>query len=125
MDAGVQVADALRISGRNTGETALRREANRLATQMESGHTEPPVSPSFRLVLPQTVTHVLQLGADPRAAAQILRELSWMYDQQTRNRLAWISSVSSPFFVVVLGTVVGFYVIALFLPLVKLIASLT
>lgn len=125
MDAEVQIADALRISGRNTGETSLRREANRLATQMESGRTEPPVSASSRPVLPQTVTHVLRFNADPRAAAQILRELSWMYDQQTRNRLEWISSVSSPIFVIVLGIVVGFYVISLFLPLISLIGILT
>ena len=76
-------------------------------------------------ILTHTVIHVLQLKDHSRTAAQILRELSWMYDQQSSSRLAWISSISSPLFVVVLGTVVGLYVVALFMPLIALMQSLS
>ena len=124
MEAEVPVADALRISGRNSGHTALRQHANRLATEMESEIEESPGSRSFRPVLPQTVTYVLRACKDPKAAAEILRELSWMYDQQTGNRLAWISSFTSPIFIIVLGLVVGTYVVSLFLPLIMLIESI-
>jgi type IV pilus assembly protein PilC len=125
MEAEVPVADALRISGQHTGQTALRQEAARLATEMASGSAESAGSPSFRRILSHTVIHVLQLRSDPKAAAKILRELSWMYDQQTRNRLACISSITSPVFVVVLGAIVGLYVFALFAPLISLIQKLS
>ena len=46
-------------------------------------------------------------------------------DQQTRNRLAWISSLAEPLIIVFLGTAVGFYVIALFMPFVTLIQNLS
>ncbi len=124
MAAEVPAADALRISGRNTGEIELRREANQLATQLDSSNTHLPGSPPVDWSLPRTVVHALQLEANPEATAQILRELSWMYDQQTRNRLAWISKFIEPAFVVLLGTAVGFYVVALFMPLISLIQGL-
>lgn len=125
MEAEIPIADALRISGKNLGQAGLRRYANRLATEMESEGAERHVSHSHRPNLPHTVTYVLRTNADPRAAAQILRELSWMYDQQASNRLTWISSITSPFFIIVLGLVVGTYVVALFLPLIKLITNLS
>ena len=71
-----------------------------------------PDSPPLGRSLPHTVVHALGLNANPAAAAQILRELSWMYDQQTHNRLSWISSFIEPAFIVLLGKAVGFYVVA-------------
>lgn len=124
VEAEVPVADALRISGRNASQSELRREANQLATEMDSGNTDPRDLPPFFRSLPHTVVHALQLQAKPRAVALILRELSWMYDQQTRNRLAWISSLVEPAFIIGLGSAVGFYVVALFMPLVILIENL-
>ena len=64
-------------------------------------------------------------GPAHEVPAQILRELSWMYDQQTRNRLAWISSLVEPALIIFLGSTVGFYVVALFLPLVSLVSNLS
>ena len=125
MDAEVPVADALRISGRNIGQTVLRRAANQLATELDSGNTDFLDSSPFYRNLPRTVVYALKLQANPRAAALILRELSWMYDRQTRNRLAWMPSLCEPVFIVLLGTAVGFYVIALFMPLVNLIQNLS
>jgi type IV pilus assembly protein PilC len=125
MEAEVLLTDALRISGRNMGQTALRREAYELATELDSGTTDLLNAAPLRRTLPHTVIHVLQLKAMPSDAARMLRELSWMYDQQTHNRMAWISSAVGPFGIVFLGTFVGFYVVALFLPLVSLIENLS
>lgn len=123
--AKVNVADALRISARNTGQTELRREANQLATEIDLGNANLSESLPDRRSLPHTVIHALQLQDKPEAAALILRELSLMYDQQTRNRLAWTSSLIEPVFIVFLGMAVGFYVVALFMPLISLIQNLT
>ena len=125
MEADVPVADALRISGRNAGRTALRREVMQLAAAMDLSNADLRVSPPVFQSVPHTVVHALQLQTNPRAAALILRELSWMYDQQTRNRLAWISSLVEPALIVLLGTIVGFYVVALFMPLVSLVHNLS
>jgi type IV pilus assembly protein PilC len=126
VEADVPVADALRISGRSAGETNLRHEAMQLAEELESSQPEVPlVLSSVYRVLPQTVTYAVQFQANPKAAALILRELSWMYDQQTRNRLAWMSSLVEPVLIIMLGTIVGFYVVSLFMPFVLLIQNLT
>ena len=123
IEAEIPIAEALRISGQNIGQTNLRRDADRFAAEMDSGNTSFHPPSAFRH-LPRTVIHALQLQDNSRAGAQLLRELSRMYDQKTQNRLTWIPSLIEPVFIVLLGTIVGFYVVALFLPLIKLIDGL-
>jgi type IV pilus assembly protein PilC len=125
VEAEVPVADALRISGRDTNQASLRREVNELATEIELGDSSLRESLPEHRILPKTVVHVLSLKTKHQAAVQILRELSWMYEQQTRNRLDWFASVFGPVSVLFLGAVIGFYIIALFLPLIFLIQNLT
>ena len=125
IEAKVPVADALRISGWNTGEAQLRRDADRLAMEIDLGNTDLGDSPTLCRSFPHTVIHALQIQANPKAAGLILRELSWMYEQQTRDQFAWISSLAEPVFIIFLGATVGFYVVALFMPMVTLIQNLT
>lgn len=125
LEAEIPISEALRISGQSIGTTNFSRASNDLATKSASADTDAPASPSARRQLPHTVVHALQMDAHPHAAAQILRELSWMYDQQTRNRLAWMPGFIEPVFIILLGSAVGFYVVALFMPLVNLLHGLS
>ena len=124
LDANVGLGDALRISGRNTGQTDLRHEVHRLASALDSGGQLADV-PIGRQALPRTVMYLLNGKGLSPAAAPILRELSWMYEDQTRNRLAWLTSIMGPLFIILLGSVVGLIVIALFLPLISLLQALS
>jgi type IV pilus assembly protein PilC len=47
------------------------------------------------------------------------------YDEEVETLVGSLISVLEPIMVAVLGVIVGFIVIALFLPLVKLISSMT
>jgi len=123
LTANVPPADALRISGRCTGETRLRREANQFALELESGNVK--IHDAVGQRIPHAVLHTLSITAKPENAAAVLRELSWMYDQQTRGRLAWISGFIEPAFIILLGFAIGFFVLALFMPLVSLVSALS
>lgn len=124
LDANVDLGDALRISGRYAGQVELRQEAHRLASALDSGGQVVEV-PTGRQALPRTVIHLISGKGTSPAATPILRELSWMYEDQTRNRLAWLTSIMGPFFIILLGSVVGLIVIALFLPLISLLQALS
>jgi type II secretory pathway component PulF len=124
LESEVPVADALRISGRITGQPEIRQEANQLATQLDLRSTKHVAEQPLQRCLPQTATHVLRLNASPSATARMLRELFWMYDQETSKRLAWLSSLAGPVCVVLLGVLVGFYVVALSMPLFVLIRNI-
>lgn len=124
VDADVPISDALRISARNSSQAELRQEAEQLATRIDSRDQEICDLP-YCGSLPHTVIHAIQLQSNPKAAALILREVSWIYAQQLRIRLAWVSKLAEPVMICSLGSVVGFYVFALFSPLLSLIQSIT
>jgi type IV pilus assembly protein PilC len=124
VQAKISVADALRISGRNTGHFLLRDEANTLADRLELGAAHNSSALPIRMV-PNTAIHVCQSNADSGAGARILRELAAMYDQQMENRLSFVVNLLEPVFVMVLGIAVGVHFIALIMPLVSLIQNLT
>jgi type II secretory pathway component PulF len=123
VQAQVPLADALRISGRNTGSSLLRKEANELARLFESGSTNLAEFPLRNI--PYTVLHACQSNAKPEAAAEVLRELSRMFEEQTNNRLSLAGNIFEPLLILGLGFGVGLHVVALMLPLVNLIQNLT
>ena len=117
--------DALRICGRDTKDSQLRREAYHLASRLQftNKHVRDALPLGHRL--PRTVIYTLENNANPQAASKTLRELSWVLDRQTHDRMSWIISFVEPAFIVFLGASIGFYVVALFMPLVTLLNGLS
>jgi type II secretory pathway component PulF len=56
---------------------------------------------------------------------RLLREISACHAERGRLRLSWASGIIEPITICIVGIVVGLTVLALFLPLVKLIEGLT
>jgi type II secretory pathway component PulF len=56
---------------------------------------------------------------------RLLREISACHADRARLRLSWSSGIIEPITICAVGIVVGLMVLALFLPLVKLIEGLT
>ncbi len=124
IEANVSVAGALRIAGRIAQRRQLRVAANRMASFVESGGTDLKECPAAKL-LPATVLHSLQLDSSPGTRARLLRELSWIYDNQTRERLSWVHGIIEPLTICVIGVLVAFVVFALLGPLASLVTNLS
>jgi type IV pilus assembly protein PilC len=76
---------------------------------------------------PLTATVVYALGVEAPVASRIrlLREISSCHAERVRVGLSWTVGVVEPLAIVVVGVAVGWTVIALFLPLVRLINGLS
>lgn len=59
------------------------------------------------------------------ARAALLRDLSACYADRSAKRASWITGAVGPLAIVLIGVAIGFTVIALFLPLVRLVEGLT
>ena len=121
---GVPLAESLELAGRGCGHRHFEHVALSLANQHRQGLVSLAQSP-VAASLPSNVIDALQPsdGSPPRP--KLLRELSTIYAERAVQRTEWSTGVVGAFAVLMVGLVVAFIVIALFMPLVSLISGLT
>jgi type II secretory pathway component PulF len=123
LDAGVNMPDALRIAGFTTSRSGLQRAAWRLASDLESGaHV---AQRSYQRPLTATVLRAITADMPTASRIRLLREISSCHAERVRVGLSWTSGIIEPMAIVLVGLVVGLTVLALFVPLVKLVEGLS
>jgi type IV pilus assembly protein PilC len=123
LEAGLDVPNALRIAGFTTRRPRLRGAAWRLANDLESRRD--PAQSIRRHPLTATILHALRCDMAAASRIRLLREISDCYAGRARLRLSWTHGIIEPITIGVVGVFVGATVVALFLPLVKLIEGLS
>lgn len=71
------------------------------------------------------VVNMVDVGEETGALDDMLYKVADIYDEEVEVRVEAMVSLLEPIMVVVLGLIVGFIVIALFLPLVQLLNDLS
>ncbi len=123
LDAGLSMPDALRIAGFTVNHSRLQRSAWRMANQLE---TTRRYSESLQpLPLTTTMFHALSADVSAPTRVRLLRDISACHAERVRIGLSWASGIVEPLGIVFVGFVVGTVVLALFIPLVKLIEGLS
>lgn len=115
--------EAFRIAGRASEHRHFRVMSERLANELEVPGTKLS-NVSVAHNFPATVRYALGVEGNRAPNVALLRELSRMYTDRVRGRLSWSTSILGPTSLVVLGLLVGFVIIALFMPLFSLLTAL-
>ena len=125
----IPLGTALRYAGQASGHRYFADAAIRcadstvaIATGAIAAGAGVPVDPTGRL--PQSVEHALAAGAEGRPSIGLLRELAAIYGQVAQSRQDRFLSNFHVFGVMLVGCLIGFVVLALFMPLVGLVTSL-
>ena len=71
-------------------------------------------------IFPYMVTSMIDVGEETGQLAQMLHRIADNYDEDIDNAVASITSIIEPIMIVLLAIVVGFIVIALFLPIIEI-----
>jgi type II secretory pathway component PulF len=75
--------------------------------------------------LPPEIVHLLRWEQRGAAFGEILRSWAELFARMSSGRSSVISAILAPFLMIGVGCVVGIIVIALFLPLIKLLNELS
>lgn len=116
VDAGLDLPEAIALSGDAIASPVLRRDGRRMVEALESGRD--PDRVRGLVLMPATVPAAMQLATERADLGSLLRDLSLMYENQADLRLAAIQSTLGPVFMVGLALLIAFLVVALFLPMV-------
>jgi len=122
--AGVPILDAILITRDTTGNQVY-------CNALEKVHDSVRQGDSFAEPLRQTkvcdaiVVNMIDVGEETGDLDKMLLKIADNYDDEVDTMVAALVSLMEPVMVVILGGIVGGIVVALFLPLVKLIESVT
>ncbi len=114
--------EALRIAGRTCKHRHFRIKAEQLADHLQFeglAIQQSPVVHNF----PSLMIHALTFEPQ-KPNVPLLRELARTYSERARTRVSWTTSLIGPISLIAIGFLVGFVIIALFMPLVSLVTSL-
>ncbi|QDV67838.1 type IV pilin biogenesis protein [Rosistilla carotiformis] len=123
INVGASIPEALRISGRGCGHPLYKRELESLATAAENS-TGALNQRSEATYFPANLLLALQPNDAGLPNIHLLRELSLLYHERGAQRIDWLRWLVGPLALVAVALVVGFVVIALFMPLISLVTSL-
>ncbi len=121
--SGVSILQALKIVHDTTNNQVLATAIDKIKAEVTEG--EPLVKPmSASKVFPDMVISMVEVGEETGELPDMLERVANTYDEEVDNAVEGLISLIEPLLIVFLALVVGTIVIAMFLPLVKLIENL-
>jgi len=121
--AGVPILEALNITRDTSGNEVFARAMGQVHDAIREGESFAGPLRQARVVDPMVV-NMIDVGEETGDLDKMLMKIADTYDDEVQTLVDGLVSLLEPVMVIVLGVIVGFIVIALFLPLVKLITEL-
>jgi len=120
ISAGVPILGALEITGETTGNMVVTKALDKVRAGVKEGETiAQPLTKED--IFPPMVTQMIAIGEETGALDVMLAKVSEFYDSEVNASMDSFASIIEPVLLVVLGGAVGSIVIALYLPIFKVI----
>jgi type IV pilus assembly protein PilC len=117
--AGVPLLAALDIVGKTAGNVVVEQAMDKVVESVKSGGTiagplkESPVFPSM-------VGHMVGVGEETGALDAMLSKIADFYEDQVAAAVKSLTAIIEPIMIIVVGAIVGFIVIAMYMPMFSL-----
>jgi type IV pilus assembly protein PilC len=122
--AGADMPTCLRLAANAAGSEKLALESEMLARQIEQGANLLEAG-QFCKIIPRLFLYSIVLGSQRNELQDNLYGLGQMYAQQARTNQARLQAILLPVMLVFVGGFIGMTVLALFLPMIQIITSLS
>jgi type IV pilus assembly protein PilC len=122
--AGVPILEAITITRDTSGNYVFEKALGKVHDSIREGETfAKPLRESK--VCDAIVVNMIDVGEETGDLDSMLMKVADNYDEEVDVAVASLLSLLEPFMVVILGGIVGTIVLALFLPLVSMIESVS
>ncbi|RJQ40365.1 MAG: type II secretion system F family protein [Nitrospiraceae bacterium] len=120
VSSGVPILDGLEITAKTSGNKVIEFAIMEVRKQVTGGKTlADPLTKAK--VFPPMVTHMISVGESTGALDTMLNKIADFYDDEVDAAVNALTSMMEPMLMVFLGGSVGFIVVAMYLPIFKLI----
>jgi type IV pilus assembly protein PilC len=121
--AGVPLVEALDSVAGATGNVVYSDAVLRMREDVATGQSL-QLSMKQRNLFPNMVIQMVAIGEESGALDDMLNKVADFYEEQVDNAVDAMSSLMEPLIMVVLGTLVGGLVVAMYLPIFKMGAAI-
>lgn len=122
--SGVPILQALIITRDTSGNVHIANAINVVHDRVKEGDNVAKPLESTR-IFPGMVTSMIEVGEETGALPDMLVRIADNYDEEVDNAVAALTSIIEPVMIVFMAVGVGIIVIAMFLPMIELIKSLS
>jgi type IV pilus assembly protein PilC len=114
--AGVPLLLALEITGRTGGNIAVEEAMDGVIASVKRGGTiSAPLAQAP--IFPSMVTQMVGVGEETGALDSMLDKVAEFYEDRVEASVKALTSILEPIMIIVIGSIVGFIVISMYLPL--------
>jgi type IV pilus assembly protein PilC len=117
--AGVPLVESLDSVGGASGNIVYLEATRRIQNEVSTG-TSLTVAMQNADVFPTMVTQMVAIGEESGALDSMLSKVADFYEEEVDEAVASLSSLMEPIIMVILGTIIGGLVVAMYLPIFKL-----
>ena len=122
--SGVPILQALTITRETAGNVIISEAIDKVHDAVKEG--ESIVAPlESSKVFPSMVISMVDVGEETGQLPDMLLKIADVYDDEVDNAVSALTAMLEPIMIVILAAVVGTIVLALFLPLVKIIQGMS
>jgi type IV pilus assembly protein PilC len=117
--SGVPLLESIKLTGQTAGNSRVEKAMDDVYASVKSGGTlAHPIEVAD--VFPPMVGHMVSVGEESGQLEQMLTKVADFYEAEVDTKVKALTSLIEPAMIVVVGGMVGFIVIAMYLPLFSL-----
>lgn len=117
--AGVPMLEAIDITGRTSGNRVIEKAMEDIKESVKGGGTITAPMREVPNAFPAMVTQMVGVGEETGAIETMLSKIADFYEDQVAAAVKALTSILEPVMIIVVGAIVGFIVIAMYLPMFK------
>ena len=121
--SGVPILEALEIVGKTCGNRVIEILVDEIKVSVKEGNSiAEPLSKST--IFPLMVTRMISIGEKSGQLEKMLSKVAEFYDEQVDTAVEGLTKLIEPLIIGFLGIVVGFIVVALFMPILNMTSAM-
>ena len=119
LSGGINVADALGTSALTSNNFFIEKSIKNVKNQVVKGKS---IAQSLKKekIIPVLVSNMVAIGEETGNTDATLEKVAEFYEEQVKSTTNAISDLIQPFMIAILGGMVGFIVVSLYLPIFKM-----
>src|SRR5919199_1376943 len=117
--AGVPMLQAIEITGRTAGNKVVENAMEQVRDSVKGGGSIAQPMKNEPTAFPSMVTQMVAVGEETGALETMLSKIADFYEDEVAATLKALTSILEPLMIIVVGGIVGFIVISMYMPMFK------
>jgi type IV pilus assembly protein PilC len=122
--AGVPMLEAIEITGKTSGNKVVEKAMDEVRESVKKGGSLTQPMTQVPEAFPVMVTQMIGVGEETGALETMMTKVADFYEEQVEAAVKALTSILEPVMIVIVGGIVGFIVIAMYLPMFKVYDSI-